>query len=256
MVTQLAPIERYLETGDVSGLSPAERIALLQRICMALELLPDTRPVQYITFKDSDGAERMQLYYTKDAAAQLTAKRRISVHVVERWREDGNQYMLAEATDASGRCVQDIGAVSLTGHRRDGGTWELTGDQLANAIMKCSTKAKRRAVLSFCGLGGLDESEIETIPRTRIQEDSAALLPSPETESTNAIEQDPNVTELIRRAKDAGCTTPKQILKRLGIELTWGDAIDGYGGGGLLRAWERAYPQPATEPAIPLSQTP
>jgi len=224
---------------------------------MALELLPDTRPVQYITFKDADGAERMQLYYTKDAAAQLTAKRRISVHVVERWREDGNQYMLAEATDASGRCVQDIGAVSLTGHRRDGGTWELTGDQLANAIMKCSTKAKRRAVLSFCGLGGLDESEIETIPRTRIQEDSAALLPSPETESTNAIEQDPNVTELIRRAKDAGYKTPKQILKHLGIECSWADAISSpYGGANLLQLWEAEAFAAADAPVLPLSQTP
>jgi len=30
--------------------------------------------------------------------------------------------------------------------------------------MKCETKAKRRATLSICGLGMLDESELETIP--------------------------------------------------------------------------------------------
>jgi hypothetical protein len=34
----------------------------------------------------------------------------------------------------------------------------------ANAAMKCITKAKRRATLSVCGLGLLDETGIETIP--------------------------------------------------------------------------------------------
>ena len=41
---------------------------------------------------------------------------------------------------------------------------KLTGDALANALMKAETKAKRRATLSLCGLGFLDETEIETIP--------------------------------------------------------------------------------------------
>jgi hypothetical protein len=30
--------------------------------------------------------------------------------------------------------------------------------------MKCETKAKRRVTLSFCGLGMLDESEVESVP--------------------------------------------------------------------------------------------
>jgi hypothetical protein len=50
------------------------------------------------------------------------------------------------------------GAVSLVG---------LRGEALANAIMKAETKAKRRATLSICGLGFLDETEIETIPDAR-----------------------------------------------------------------------------------------
>ena len=40
----------------------------------------------------------------------------------------------------------------------------LKGDALANGLMKAETKAKRRCTLSLCGLGMLDESEIETIP--------------------------------------------------------------------------------------------
>jgi hypothetical protein len=33
-----------------------------------------------------------------------------------------------------------------------------------NALMKAVTKAKRRVTLSICGLGMLDETEVETIP--------------------------------------------------------------------------------------------
>ena len=39
----------------------------------------------------------------------------------------------------------------------------LNCDDLANAFMKAETKAKRRVTLSICGLGILDETEIETI---------------------------------------------------------------------------------------------
>jgi hypothetical protein len=34
--------------------------------------------------------------------------------------------------------------------------------------MKAATKAKRRAVLALCGLGEMDESEVETVPRSAL----------------------------------------------------------------------------------------
>jgi len=42
----------------------------------------------------------------------------------------------------------------------------LTGKNLANAFMKAETKAKRRVTLSICGLGFLDESEVEDMVPT------------------------------------------------------------------------------------------
>jgi len=54
-----------------------------------------------------------------------------------------------------GRFTDSIGAVNITG---------LKGDNLANAMMKSETKAKRRATLDLLGLGILDETETETIP--------------------------------------------------------------------------------------------
>jgi hypothetical protein len=61
----------------------------------------------------------------------------------------------------SGRCDEDIGAVSIK---------SLQGEALANALMKATTKAKRRATLSICGLSFVDESEIDSIQDARTVE--------------------------------------------------------------------------------------
>lgn len=51
-----------------------------------------------------------------------------------------------------GRTDESIGAVPIKG---------LQGEAMAIALMKGETKAKRRVALSICGLGFIDESEIE-----------------------------------------------------------------------------------------------
>jgi hypothetical protein len=45
----------------------------------------------------------------------------------------------------------------------------VNGEARANAMMKAETKAKRRVTLSICGLGMLDETEVESIPEAVIQ---------------------------------------------------------------------------------------
>ncbi len=60
---------------------------------------------------------------------------------------------------------------------------KLKGEDKANALMKAVTKAKRRATLSICGLGGIpDESEIEdsataSLPREQQQQQAEAATP-------------------------------------------------------------------------------
>ncbi|MEK9723282.1 MAG: hypothetical protein VW405_07335 [Rhodospirillaceae bacterium] len=65
----------------------------------------------------------------------------------------------AIAADKTGRTDAATGAVAIG---------NLTGESLANALMKAETKAKRRVTLSLCGLGMLDESEVETIPDAQV----------------------------------------------------------------------------------------
>jgi hypothetical protein len=54
----------------------------------------------------------------------------------------------------------------------------LRGENLCNALMKAVTKAKRRATLSFCGLGDvIDESELETVRDVRRVAEAEELPP-------------------------------------------------------------------------------
>ncbi len=68
---------------------------------------------------------------------------------------EGIYSVTAMATDKTGRTDESIGAVPIDG---------MKGETRANAMMKAETKAKRRVTLSICGLGMLDETEVETIP--------------------------------------------------------------------------------------------
>jgi len=60
----------------------------------------------------------------------------------------------AQATLPNGRSDESTGAVPIA---------RLQGENLANALMKAETKAKRRVTLSICGLSVLDESELDGV---------------------------------------------------------------------------------------------
>jgi hypothetical protein len=112
-----------------------------------------TQPFQYINLSG-----KLTLYARKDATDQLRQIHSVSLTIASR-EQVGDVYVVtARATTASGRVDESIGAVSIG---------SLKGDALANALMKAETKAKRRVTLSICGLGLLDETELETIPNAQ-----------------------------------------------------------------------------------------
>jgi hypothetical protein len=91
----------------------------------------------------------------------LVATRKLSVQISDRKHlaDVGLYEVVARVSFPDGRMVEDVGVVPIQG---------LRGDAACNAIMKAITKAKRRAILSACGLGMLDETETETIPGAQI----------------------------------------------------------------------------------------
>jgi hypothetical protein len=156
-------VEKVLISGDLSPLSPEERTNYYKLVCKSLGLNPLTMPFQYIVFRENDGGPgRLALYARKDCAEQL--RKLYGIWCVSLKREMSEDVCMVEAhvRDKSGKEDFATGVVSLW-KIKDGKRFKLDGKELCNAIMKAETKAKRRATLSICGLGFLDESEIETL---------------------------------------------------------------------------------------------
>jgi len=141
--------------GDISGLSETDRVTYYNRFCDSLGLNPLTRPFQYLSLNG-----KQVLYATKDATEQLRKINGVSVTGIDTEVIEGVYLVKAHGQDKTGRTDAATGAVPIKG---------LTGDKLANALMKAETKAKRRLTLSICGLGILDETELETIPPAAMQ---------------------------------------------------------------------------------------
>lgn len=148
-ISAIGAIEMALVGGDLSKLSESDRVAYYGRVCESIGLNPLTKPLEYIKLNG-----KLMLYAKKDCADQLRNLRGVSITNATTRIEDGLAIVEVTATTKDGRSDCDIGCVPVKG---------LTGESLGNALMKAVTKAKRRVTLSICGLGWLDETEIESI---------------------------------------------------------------------------------------------
>ena len=151
--------------GDLATLTPIERVDYYKRVCDSLGINHLTRPFEYILFKeyDSNAPAKLSLYARKDCTEQLRRLHRVSIIPPMR-KSITDDYCMVEADlrAADGKQDTATGVVPLF-KVKDGRRLALEGVQYANAIMKAETKAKRRGTLSICGLGMLDESELDGV---------------------------------------------------------------------------------------------
>lgn len=209
-IVPFSPAELALVGGDLGKLTPQQRSHYYLQMCESIAVNPLTQPFQYIVLNG-----KLTLYATRTCTDQLRATRKVAVSIINRERMDGLYIVTARAVMSDGRTDESIGVVNLDG---------LKGDALANALMKCETKAKRRVTLSACGLGWLDESEIETIPGAQVVAKSTAeqqpaleagnghTQPTP-THWTRDIEQVTAFNETLAKAH----VDRKQALSWLGV---------------------------------------
>lgn len=166
--TAVSTLEEVVIKGDLSSLTPAERLRYYAQVCQSLKLNPFTKPFQYIHF-DKKG---LQLYATRDATDQLRKINGISVTDLAGHADDDIYVCTAKGIDKDGRTDMATGAVPYG---------NLRGEARANAIMKAETKSKRRLTLSLAGLGWLDEVEVESIEETdtvNVDHETGEILPS------------------------------------------------------------------------------
>lgn len=136
--------------GDCARLTPTQKLAYYQARCEAAGLDPRAQPFEFVNL-----GGKLVLYARKAATDGLASKHGVVTTIVSQTTENDVRIVTVRATARDGRQTEDIGVVTLA---------NLKGEALANALMKCVTKAKRRAILSLCGLGMMDETEVETVP--------------------------------------------------------------------------------------------
>lgn len=166
--------------GDLSGLNEDQKKQYYLYRCKQVGLDPAAKPFDLLTLNG-----KQILYANASATQQLCALHKLSTQITHRERVDGIYIVSVRVTGSDGRVSENQGAVDVGNQ---------VGERLANAILKATTKAIRRSVLAHCGLGMLDETEVETIPEARIEplvvtETPAATTvePKPEPVATTGV---------------------------------------------------------------------
>lgn len=164
-------IEQVVIGGDLSKLTAEQRVAYVRTVCDSLGVNPATTPFQYIVLNG-----KLTLYATRSASEQLRKIHGVSIAPLERsmMADAGLYQVVARGKDATGREDEASGVVTISG---------LKGENLANAMLKCETKAKRRLTLSICGLGFLDETEVSDIPGAQMPTAAPVSVAKPALES-------------------------------------------------------------------------
>ena len=145
--------ELALMHGDLSKLTIPERLSYYKATCESIGLNPLTKPFDWLLLNG-----KLTMYSNRNCMDQLRKIHGVSIKLRDKHR-DGELYSVtADATDRSNRSDEATGVVVIS---------NLKGADLANAIMKAETKAKNRVTKSICGLGFLDESELDTVKDAR-----------------------------------------------------------------------------------------
>lgn len=143
-------IEQVMLRGDLANLNGEQRLSYYNNLCHSLNLNPLTKPFEYMNLNG-----KLVLYASRSCTDQLRANHKISITITKREEDEHFYKVYAQASTPNGRTDESLGMVSIGG---------VKGVERANAFLKCETKAKRRVTLSICGLGFLDETEVETVP--------------------------------------------------------------------------------------------
>lgn len=161
LVVDLAKTEEAVDKllqMDINDLSMGDRSKYLWFMAVRMGLDPLTKPFDCIP----DGKGKVILFANSGCADQLRRRDNVTVRVIEEGFlkvgetiRDDVYVVKVEAETAGGRSAVNVGAVGVKG---------LTSEAMANAIMKCHTKASRRTTLDLCGLGIPDISELDSIP--------------------------------------------------------------------------------------------
>ena len=225
-------IERVLLDGDLGKLPASQRVAYYGKVCETLGLNPLTRPFEYILLNN-----KLTLYAKRECTEQLRRIHKVSLKIVSRELVEGTYIVTCRATLPDGRTDESIGAKWLG---------DLKGETRANAIMTSETKSKRRVTLSICGLGLLDETEVDDIPEPARMGtyDTVAAPPPP---ALDPPAPDPEPPEgFVRIMKISSSPTKNPQVTKYFITLSTGEELT------TINSWLASLAQDYCEQKTPV----
>ena len=195
--------------GDASKLTPDQRTQYYLMRCKTAGLDPRAQPFQFMSLQG-----KLILYATKACTDQLASSHSIRVEVVsQETTPDGIRVVTVRAIAKDGRQTDEIGCVSIKAK---------SGDDLANAYMKSVTKAKRRAILSLCGLGCSDETELE-IPGAQV----VPIEPPKEMKRPQAAKAEPQKT-VVTTIEATKAAPAQQAAVNEALDTSTGEVVENF----------------------------
>lgn len=146
MNQQHAGVVDLMLRGNLNNLSEAEIMQVYVARCDSMGIDARTKPFDLLKLNGS-----LQLYPNARLADQLIGKHGLSVEVLSE-ETVGELYRVRVKVSDGIRAVNASAALPVKG---------LQGEALGNAWMKCETKAVRRGVLRFCGLGAQSNPNLD-----------------------------------------------------------------------------------------------
>lgn len=143
---QHAGVVDLMLKGNLNGLSDEQVMQVYIARCDAMGVDARTQPFDVLNLRGTK-----ILYPNARLADQLIGQRGLSVEVLDETTA-GELYRVRVKVSDGVRSVNASAALPIKG---------LAGEALGNAWMKCETKAVRRGVLRFCGLGALPDPGLE-----------------------------------------------------------------------------------------------
>lgn len=144
--------------GDLSALTEEQLTRYYASLCESLGLDVRFKPFDFIL------SQGKKVLYANRACTDMLAK----LHGITREIIDGPRFVELDKTKA----IICIARATSPSGRQETATAVVPANDPINGIMKCETKAKRRATLAILGLGLLDHTELETIPGIKLPQDA------------------------------------------------------------------------------------
>jgi hypothetical protein len=179
MLSQTNAVRDYFRTGNVSGLTTDEKDTVLAKLCERYDLDVILRPFELISFQGKE-----KFYMTASATNQLAAQKRLTreVTALELDEPRGIAKCVVRVSEPNGRIETGSAYLSISRFVQDKsqptGVRKVVaeGEDLANALAKLETKAKRRVTLAFFGVPdgdlGDDTGSFASVARPEVLADA------------------------------------------------------------------------------------